>query len=215
MGFMKVSHVFIYIFLISLISAPVSADLIIESTSTANITDKDIWSPAISPDGSTIAYVSYDDSRNQQIFTINIDGTGKKQLTRDTNKKWDVEWLTNEISYIFEDFDGIEKIYIVPLDGSPGRKLINETFRQGKEPIQGDRFWGGGSWNPERGIFLFTARDAKGDEKIFQVNKDGTKLKQVISDDSRQWNPQWALYRQECEFLPYRWRRCCCLHSPS
>ena len=193
LGFMKVSHIFICFFLISLLSLPVSADLIIESTAIANITDKDAFSPALSPDGTVIAYVVYNNtSRNQQIFTIKIDGTDKRQLANDPYRKWGVEWLTDEISFIAYDNDGIEKISIVSLDGSGRRKLLNETIRQGREPIKRDRFWGGGSWNPERKVILFTSLGKMGDEKIFQVNIDGTGLKSVINDSSRQWNPQWS-----------------------
>jgi TolB protein len=192
MGFMKVSHIFIYILLISLFSAPVSADFIIENTSTANISDNDVWSSAISPDGRTIAYVSYDNSGNQQIFTIKIDGSKRKQLTTDPNKKWGVEWLTNEISYVSYDTDDIEKIFIVSLDGSERRKLINETIRQGREPAGSNRFWGAGSWDPENKKILFTSLGKMGDEKIFIVNIDGTGKKQLINDSSRQWNPRWS-----------------------
>ncbi len=189
---MKVSHMFIYFFLILLFLAPVSADLIIEKASTANITDKDIWSSAISPDGKTIAYVSYDDSGSQQIFTIKIDGSKKQKLTTGPYKKWGIEWLTNEISYISYDTDNIEKIFIVSLDGSERRKLLNKTIRQGSEPAKSDRFWGAGSWDPESKKILFTSIGENGDEKIFMVNIDGTGRKQLINDNSRQWNPRWS-----------------------
>lgn len=189
---MKVSHIFIYFCLISLFLAPVSADFIIEKTSNANITDEDVSSPAISPDGGTIAYVSNDNSGNQQIFTIMIDGSKRKQLTTDPNKKWGLEWLTNEISYISYDTDEIEKIFIVSLDGSERRKLINETIRQGREPDSSNRLWGAISWDPENNKILFTSLGEKGDEKIFIVNTDGTGKKQLIDDNSRQWNPRWS-----------------------
>ncbi|MCX9085189.1 MAG: hypothetical protein OIN87_10380 [Candidatus Methanoperedens sp.] len=191
---MRVSHIFICLLIISLFSVPVSADLIIESNLTANITDKDAWSSALSPDGETIAYVAYDDSkqRKQQIFTINIDGSDRKQLTNDTNRKWGIEWLTDEILFNSYDTDGIQKIFLVSLDGSKRRRLMNETIRQGMEPIKRDRFWGAGSWSPEKEVILFTSYGPKGDEKIFQVNIDGTGLRMVINDSSRQWNPQWS-----------------------
>lgn len=188
---MRVSHIFIYLLIISFFSLPVSADLIIESNLTANITDKDASSPALSPDGETIAYVAKDASRNEQVFTIKIDGSDKKQLTNDLNRKWGIEYLTDEISFLSYNNEGIQTIFIVSLDGSQRRKLLNETIRMGMEPIKRDRFWGAGSWNPETKVILFTSY-AKGDEKIFQVNIDGTGLKQVINDSSRQWNPQWS-----------------------
>ncbi len=192
LGFMKVLQIFLCFLMITIFSASVSAELIIESTTTANITDGDIWSPVLSPDGDTIAYASYDNSRNQQIFTINIDGSGKKQLTNDLNRKWGIEWLKDEISFMSYDTDGIEKIFIVSLDGTNRRKLLKEMIRQGREPIKRDRFWGAGSWNEKMKTMSFTSIGKKGDEKIFQANMDGTGLKQLIDDDSRQWNPRWS-----------------------
>jgi len=192
LGFMRVSHIFIYLLIITLYSVPVSADLIIESNLTANITDKDVSSPALSPDGETIAYVAKDASRNEQVFTIKIDGSDKKQLTNDLKVKWGIEWLTDEISFLSYNNEGIETIFIVSLDGSQRRKLLNETIRMGRDPIKRDRFWGAGSWNPETREILFTSYGPNGYEKIFQVNIDGTGLKQVINDSSRQWNPQWS-----------------------
>jgi Tol biopolymer transport system component len=189
---MRVSHIFIYLLIISLYSVPVSADLIIESNSTANITDKEAWSPALSPDGETIAYVAKDASWKQQIYTIKINGSDKKQLTNDSIKKWGIEWLTDEISFMSLNDAGLETIFIVSLDGSQRRKLLDETIRMGMEPIKRDRFWGAGSWNSVTKVILFTSKDSKANEKIFQVNIDGTGLKQVINDSSRQWNPQWS-----------------------
>jgi TolB protein len=192
LGFMRVSHIFIYLLIISLFSVPVSADLIIESNLTANITDKEVSSPALSPDGETIAYVAKDASWIQQIYTIKIDGSDKKQLTNDPNKKWGIEWLTDEISFLSYNAQEIETIFIVSLDGSQRRKLLNETIRMGMEPIKRARFWGAGSWDPESKVILFTSYDPKNDEKIFQINIDGTGLRQVLNDSSRQWNPQWS-----------------------
>src|SRR5450759_182130 len=190
LGFMRVSHIFIYLLIILLFSAPVSADLIIESNLTANITDKDASSPALSPDGETIAYVANDASRNEQVFTIKIDGSDKKQLTNDLKVKWGIEWLTDEISFLSYNNEGIETMVIVSLDGSQRRQLMNETMRMGMDPIKRERFWGSGSWNPETKVILFTSYGPNGYEKIFQVNIDGTGLKQVINDSSRRWNPQ-------------------------
>lgn len=189
---MRVSHIFIYLLIISLFSVPVSADLIIESNSTANITDKGVESPALSPDGETIAYIALDNSRYQQVYTVKIDGSDKKQLTNDLNKKWGIEWLTNELSFVSYNNKEIETIFVVSLDGVQRRKLLNETIRMGMQPIKRDRFWGGGSWNPISKVILFTSKDSKGDEKIFQLNIDGTGLRQVLNDSSRQWNPQWS-----------------------
>jgi|GEM_PF-716618 len=192
LGIMKVSHILFYLVLISLFSVPVSADLIIESASVINTGDKDAWNPAWSPDGNSIAYIAYDNSRNQQIFIINIDGTGKKQVTNDTIKKWSTEWVNEEISFLSHDTDGLEKIFLIKPDGTGRRKLLDEKRRQGRSLEDETPFLGGASWNLKNKTILFTSFDNTSNEKIYIVNHDGTGKKQVIIDELRQWNPRWS-----------------------
>ncbi len=192
LGIMKVSHILICLVLVSLFSIPASADLIIESASVINTGDKEAWNPAWSPDGNSIAYIAYDNSRNQQIFTINQDGTGKKQVTNDTIIKWGIEWLQDEISFISHDTDGLQKIFLVKPDGGGKRKLLDDKTRQGRAPEDKPPALGGASWNTERKTILFTSFDSMASEKIYQVNIDGTGKKQLITDEFRQWNPQWS-----------------------
>jgi len=44
----------------------------------------------------------------------------------------------------------------------------------------------------KRSIIIAHPWAKMGDEKIFHVNIDGTGLKPVINDSSRQWNPEWS-----------------------
>lgn len=194
LGIMKLSHILICLVLISLFEIPASADLVVESTSVINTGDiRAPWSPAWSPDGNSIAYVAYDASNNQQIFTINIDGTGKKQVTNDTIKKWGVTWLDEDISFVSYDTDGLEKIFLVHPDGSGTRKLLDEKTRQGRAPWDKPFGLAGASWNPKSKTILFTSYDSvTNEEKVFQVNLDGTGKKEVVIDDLRQWNPSWS-----------------------
>ncbi len=190
-GIMKVSNIIICLALISLFLIPASADVVIESTSVIDTGDKELWSPAFSPDGNSIAYVSYDSNRNQQIFTINLDGTGKKQVTNDTIKKWSVEWFEDEISFLSYDTDGLEKVFLIKPDGSGRRKLFDDKISQGRAPEDEAPFPGGASYSTVRKTVLFTSFDSMNNEKIYEVNINGTGKRQVISDEFRQWNPRW------------------------
>ena len=150
---MKVSHILICLVSLSLLAIPASADLTIVNSSVISTGDiRPPWSPAWSPDGNSIAYVAYDASSNQQIFTINIDGSGKKQVTYDTTyitKKWGVTWLDeNNISFLSYDTGGLEKIYLVHPDGTGERKLLDDMTRQGRAPWDKPPLVGGTSWNP-------------------------------------------------------------------
>ena len=151
----------------------------------------DTWSPAWSSDGESIAYVSYDDSRNQQVFTMSIDGSGKKRITETTNRKWGVTWLKEGISYISYDTDGLQKIYIIQPDGSGTRKLLDDQKRQGREPSDELSMFGEVSENPVTGKILFTSYNEIDKETIYEINIDGTGKKQVINDGKRQWDPEW------------------------
>jgi len=193
---MKVSHILIYLALLSLFSVPVSADVNIQSTSVihTNNTLTQLLSLDWSPDGNSIAYVAYDEFRNQQIFTINVDGTGEKKVTNTTNKKWGVAWFDdNNISFISYDTDQSEKIFLVKPDGS-GKpiKLLDDGSHQGRAPDDKPPALGGASYNPKTKTVLYTSIDATQNEKIYQVNLDGTGKKPLINDSFRQWNPEWS-----------------------
>ncbi len=200
---MKLSRIMIYLIVLLSFSGTAAADLIIEKTTVIDTNDTEMWSPAWNPEGDSIAYAAYDNFRNQQIFTIKTDGTGKKQATNDTNRKWGVSWLKDEISFLSYDTDGLEKIFLVQPDGSGRKKLLDDKSRQGREPDGKERALGGVSWNPERKTMLFTSYDRMQTEKIYEVNMDGTGKKQLIDDEFRQWDPDLSPDGRSFVYISY------------
>jgi Tol biopolymer transport system component len=175
-----------------LFSFPASADLKIDKTGILDLNVSDFSSPAWSPDGTSIAFISSDTSGDEQIFTIGIDGTEMKQVTMVPNKKWGVSWQKEGIFFFSYDAKGLESIYIIQADGSGLKKLLDEMLRQGRPPWDTLPEVGRTSLNPLNQKVLFTSYNTIGLEKIFQVNLDGTGKKQVINDTSRQWSPSWS-----------------------
>jgi len=186
-----------------LFSFPASADLKIESTEILDLNVADFSSPAWSPDGNAIAYIAMDRSNFNQIFTIKTDGTGLRQVTNVPNKKWGVSWQKDGIFFFSFDERGIESIFVIQPDGSEIKKLLKESFRQGRAPWATLPEVGGISLNPVNKKVLFTSYGELGLEKIFQVNLDGTGKKMVINDSARQWSPSWSPDGNSFVFISY------------
>jgi dipeptidyl aminopeptidase/acylaminoacyl peptidase len=88
-----------------------------------------VSSPAVSPDGKTIAYtVTYTDialnKRNKELFTVQIDGSGKKQITSSPQSESSPQWIKNgqKIAFIYDSQiwemnpDGSERVQISHYD---------------------------------------------------------------------------------------------------
>ena len=81
---------------------------------------------AVSPDGKTVLYgVSYADislnKRNRELFTINIDGTDKKQITFSAKSEGGAQWVKNgtKIAFLYDS-----QLWEMNPDGT-GRVLVS------------------------------------------------------------------------------------------
>lgn len=115
-------------------------------------------SPAVSPDGSKIAYVGYDDQRrrgyeNQRLYVMDRDGRNVRVLTGALDRSVGApEWSADGRS-IYVDYDdkGISKVARVSLDGRI------ETVAQGLGGSSLDRPYSGGQFSTGRnGLVAFT-----------------------------------------------------------
>lgn len=82
-----------------------------------------------SPRGDKIVYQASDGAGHIQVFVVNPDGTGKRQLTRGTSNDGQPVW-SRDGSAIFwrSDQNGMAwAIYVMNADGSNPRKLIDGT----------------------------------------------------------------------------------------
>lgn len=174
----------------------------VENVTKLDITETDLWDSVLSPDGTRLAFIAYDEKRTQQIFLINTDGTDKKKLTDDTNKKWGLAWGKDKIAYVSYGTDGLEKIFIINPDGTGNMQLILDNTRQGnfeKYMLE----WGAPSWSPDGSLLAYTSLDEKQNEKIYIVNADGTGKKQVLNDTFKQWSPSFRYDSKSLVYVSY------------
>jgi TolB protein len=159
--------------------------------------------PILSPDGMRIAYVAYDSSFNQQIFIINIDGTGNKAITNDTLKKWGLAWGPDKIAYVSFAKDGLEKIYVINPDGTDNKQLILDNTRQGNAAEDKPPTWAAPSWNQDGKTLLYTSLDEMSNPKMYTVNADGTGKKLVFTDNFKQWSPSFSPDGKDIVYVSY------------
>jgi TolB protein len=129
--------------------------------------------PAWSPDGRRIAFVSNRDG-NHDIFVVNADGGGLRNLTRSRRKRNRLEWWGpdgprwspdgREIAFR-SDRDGNDEIYVVNADGTELRRLTHNSKSDG-----------GPLWSPDGRRILFWRSSQgygfRGD--VWVMNADGS-----------------------------------------
>jgi Tol biopolymer transport system component len=83
--------------------------------------------PSWSPDGTKIAFVSSLDGKSD-IYSVNVDGTGRRRITRNLENNGSPTWSPNSGRIAFNSHkDGISRIYLIGVDGSNQSKLFEES----------------------------------------------------------------------------------------
>ena len=175
----------------------------VENVKKLDIPETDLWDVVLSPDGTQLAYIAYDEVRLQQVFVINTDGTGKKKLTEDANKKWGLAWGKDKIAYISFGNGGLEKIFVINPDGTGNAQLIPDNTRQGNAFSDKPPAWAAPSWSPDGKSLVYTSLDEKTNQKIYQVSADGTGKRQVFDDTFRQWSPAFSPDGKNIVYVSY------------
>lgn len=125
--------------------------------------------PAWSPDGSKIAFVSGGTGGND-IFVMNADGTGRKQLpstgSADSQPAWspDGEKIAFVSNTFALDAQQDPEIWVTNVDGSEQRPITSNTFPD-TQP----------AWSPDGSKIAFvSARTGDTNRNIYMMNSDGS-----------------------------------------
>ena len=87
------------------------------------------YDPSLSPDGKRMVYINVIE-RREQLFIMNVDGTGAVQLTRDDANHEDPAWSPDgkTIAFVYAK-DNLEIISILNADGSGMQQLTPKSVR--------------------------------------------------------------------------------------
>ena len=116
--------------------------------------------PAYSPDGSRIAFVSGGGS-GYDIFVMNADGTGRRQLTNTSSADTDPAWSADgtRIAFVVNN-----EIWVMNADGSGQRPITSNSFPD-TDPV----------WSPDGSKIAFvSARTGDTDRNVYVMNADGS-----------------------------------------
>ncbi len=140
--------------------------------------------PVISPDGTRVAYLGYDDRRlsyqNTLLYVMNRDGSGARAITAGLDRSIDrVEWAADGRSlYAQYDERGVNRVARITLDGKM-TELVS-----GLTGTAFDRPYSGGDFSVSRnGIIAFTSGSALRPADLSVVSGGKARRLTALNDD--------------------------------
>ena len=143
--------------------------------------------PSMSPDGTKIAFVVYDNGRkSSQIYTAKADGSNRKQLTKGQYYNWTPRWSPDGKQVVFETTrnanadnnvtnGGYRDIYVMDSDGQNQANLTMNSY--GHHP----------SWSLDGKFIAYMAH-----RSVFVMRADGSNKHNVSQGKTRDSEPVWS-----------------------
>ncbi len=136
------------------------------------------WMPDWSPEGSKIAFQSTRDGVTEQIYTVNVVGTGLMKLTSFSSGAAEgARWSPDGRSIAFYDY--FRGIYVMNEDGSN----LHELTADGSAP----------AWSPDGQRIAFVT-DRDGSSEVYVMNSDGSAATRLTYNG--------AIHRQSLDWSP-------------
>jgi len=145
-------------------------------------------SPAVSADGTMIAFSGFvlgaggGFDEEWEIYTINVDGTGLRNLTNHPAfDGWRPAWSPDgQLIAFFSLRDGNDEIYTIGADGTYVRRLTNSPADDANP-----------AWSPDGSKIAFVS-NRTGDFEIWVMETDGSNPVQITADPADDDWPSWS-----------------------
>ena len=146
--------------------------------------------PTWSPDGSTIAYVRFnqDDAFGSEIFLMNANGTEKRNLTNESAQGGggysSLRWSPDGSSIVFtkvEEESDRPAIYVIDVETGEQTALTDSGFLSP-------------AWSPDGSNIVYTSqyRSRKVESELFVMAADGSHQRQITDNKYGESYPTWA-----------------------
>jgi Tol biopolymer transport system component len=149
----------------------------------------DEWSPRWSADGRRIVFTSNSDTGGDyDLFVMNADGTGRRQLTANDYDEDVASWSPDGRRIVFDRWFGYEPfdadIVTVRVDGSGEDNLTESPGILDRQP----------SWSPDgREIAFSSANDVIGEfGNLYTIRPDGSHRRQLTASVNDEEMPVWS-----------------------
>jgi hypothetical protein len=158
---------------INLIFAPQSTT--VSSTTTADFTATTMPGPA-----GKIVFISFRDGNNE-IYSMNPDGSNQTRLVNNTAEDRDPTWSPNGAKIAFESDRTLDfEIFSMNADGTGQTNLTNNPA-----------FDDSASWSPDGSKIAFSS-DRNGNQEIYVMNQDGTNPVRLTNNPAIEEAPAWS-----------------------
>lgn len=143
--------------------------------------------PAVSPDGSRIAFSS-DRSGVPMIYVMNADGSNQKRITFSGKYNSTPAWSPDGTRLAFAGWDDDHyDIFTMNVDGSSMVRITSARKKNGKwsqneSPV----------FSPDGRMLLYTS-DRSGSHQLYISNLDGSEERRITNDSNNYFKPKWSV----------------------